>query len=583
MNKLKYGLILLLCFCTACEVEGGKRSTISSNSVIVNTSTNSVNSSFTSFSTSSSTIISTSTGLPFTSLEFINAVNSIIVDENAGESISNAFALFDALSEWDYPEVLEAYDKLCKYEDEYNILINIRQKITLFVEKVLAFPEQITLEDEYLIVRAEDSYSKLDEELKAYPEVIEAYNTLIAVREEYNVLKEEAMLKKDQADAANFLLLVEAIPEISSLTYSHYFQITRAIEGYEELSDRAKTFEGITEAYAKLENAKQTINIQDGANLFDINIIHKATNWECMLDIQGIDEEHKVTGQNKVFNLMVYENGTPVAESAILKWGDAPVATSYTRSNGIHSFSFTIKKAYSLDNNYNLEFIIKTNKEEAYAISIKYMVDKRFTCYGYTSEQFFKNQLERRAESLFPEDYTQENWEAVQALLTEGKEVLLTAINDEHSKMIVNQYYHAMTGIERIFTTLSGAKVIEVSSKEEQIGNMLDGKTGTSWQATSTINGYIVIDLGAEYSMVGMSIMWQNSNAKDYTIKFSNSNSDWDSIDPVYSFDNGLVGDRTDEVRFPATSGRFIRIDMGKSTTNYGFRIFEIYLYQARA
>ena len=184
---------------------------------------------------------------------------------------------------------------------------------------------------------------------------------------------------------------------------------------------------------------------------------------------------------------------------------------------------------------------------------------------------------------MLPEDYTQENWEVVQALLTEGKEVLLTAINDEHSKMIVNQYYHAMTGIERIFTTLSGAKVIEVSSKEEQIGNILDGKTGTSWQATSTMNGYIVIDLGAEYSMVGMSIMWQNSNAKDYTIKFSNSNSDWDSIDPVYSFDNGLVGDRTDEVRFPATSGRFIRIDMGKSTTNYGFRIFEIYLYQARA
>ena len=321
MNKLKYGLIFLLCFCTACEVEGGKRSTSNSNSVIVNTSTNSVNSSFTSFSTSSSTIISTSTGLPFTSREFINAVNSIIVDENAGESISNAFALFDALSEWDYPEVLETYNKLCKYEDEYNILINIRQKITLFVEKVLTLPEQITLEDEYLIVRAEDSYSKLDEELISYPEVIEAYNTLIAVREEYNVLKEEAMLKKDQADAANFLLLVEAIPEISSLTYSHYFQITRAIEGYEELSDRAKTFEGIPEAYAKLENAKQTINIQDGANLFDINIIHKSTNWECMLDIQGIDEEHKVTGQKKVFNLMVYENGTPVAESAILKWG----------------------------------------------------------------------------------------------------------------------------------------------------------------------------------------------------------------------------------------------------------------------
>ena len=580
MKKLKYVLLLLLCFSTACEVEGGRRSTSSSSSNVIINSSNSIDNS-NNLSSSSSTFISTSTGLPSTSREFIEAVNAInLDDENVGEVISNAFALFDALEEWDYPEVLEAYNRLCEYEDEYNKMASIRQKINLFIEKVVALPEEITLNDEYLIVRAEDSYSKLDEELQEYPEVIEAYNKMVSAREVYNALLDEALLKKDEEDAAKFLTLVNAIPEVSALNYSNYFQIVEALEYYDELSERARTYEGVSDAYIALESAKSSINVMDGTNLFDINIIHKGTNWECMLDIQGINDEYKVTGQNKVFELMVYENGAPIAESAILKWGDAPVATSYTRSNGLHSFSFTIKKSYNIANNYRLQFIIKTNKNEAYAISILYMVDKTFTCYGYTSEEFFQRQLERRVSSFIREDYTDENWAKMEALLAEGKEALLSAINDEHSKMLISQYYQEMTKVERVFTELKGAQVIEVSSKEEQIGNMLDGKTGTSWQATTTTNGYIVIDLGAEYSMVGMSIMWQNSNAKDYTVKLSSTNSDWDNVDPVYSFDTGIAGDRTDEVRFNATTGRYIRIDMGKSTTNYGFRIFEIYLYQ---
>ena len=579
MKKMKILPLLLVCLMMACDVEGGKRSTSSSN-IIVNSTSNSVGNISTDTSISSSSV-SISTGLPQTSQNFIDFVNSIVVDEKAGESITFAFELFDALVEWDYPEVLEAYNRLCEMEEEYNNIVSVIQKINLYVEKVNVLPEEITLNDEYLIIRTEDSYSKLDEELKEYTEVISAYEKMVAAREKYDLLVEEALLKQDEEAVAGFLAMVASIPE-NSLTYSHYFPIKGAIEAYAELSDRAKTYEGVEEAYNKLVVAKEQVNVQDGSGLFDINIIHKATNYECMLDIQGIDEQHKVTGQNKVFNLMVYENEIAIPESAILKWGDAPVATSYTRSNGIHSFSFTIKKSYKVDNKYTLDFIIKTNNNELYAVTIRYMVDKSFTCYGYTTDDFYQNQLDRRVESLIEDDYSEENWARVNELADECREVLKTAINDEHSKMLISQYYQEITKVERIFTELTGAQVIEVSSKPEQIGNMLDGKTGTSWQATSTVKGYIIIDMQATYSLVGMSIMWQNSNAKNYTIKFSDTNDNWDDIEPTYSFDNGKSGDRTDEVRFASTSGRYIRIDMGVSTTNYGFRIFEIYLYQER-
>ena len=51
-------------------------------------------------------------------------MNGIILDINAGEAISNAFGLWDLLVDWDYPEVLEAYDKLISIEEEYNLLVS---------------------------------------------------------------------------------------------------------------------------------------------------------------------------------------------------------------------------------------------------------------------------------------------------------------------------------------------------------------------------------------------------------------------------------------------------------------------------
>ena len=189
MKKIKKISILLLLLGlfsnVACEVEGGRRSTSTSSSslVVSSSSVSSMMPSNSSTSTSSSSSSSISTGLPLASQEFIDMVEGIVVDENAGEAISNAFLFFDNLEAWDYPEVLEAYNRLCAIEEEYNTLISKLEKINLYLEKVLALPEEITLEDEYLINRAEDSYAKLDEDLKTEPTIVEAYNKMVAARE----------------------------------------------------------------------------------------------------------------------------------------------------------------------------------------------------------------------------------------------------------------------------------------------------------------------------------------------------------------------------------------------------------------
>ena len=74
------------------------------------------------------------------------------------------------------------------------------------------------LEDEYLIIRAEDSYVKLDDTLKSDSEVIAGYEKMVAAREAYDALYEAAMAEKDAADVAAFLDFVNSLPEVENLT-----------------------------------------------------------------------------------------------------------------------------------------------------------------------------------------------------------------------------------------------------------------------------------------------------------------------------------------------------------------------------
>lgn len=574
-------LLVLLCINSGCEVEGKNSST--SENLFVSTSSSKIS------STTSSIIDLTSilpNGLPKISQEFIDAVNEIVVDVNAGFAIANAFTLFESLpgDTWDYPEVLEAYNKLCLYEEEYNLIVSERKKIDLFLEKVSAFPnrEDLTLNDEYLIIRAEDSYMKLSDELKSHPEVVSAYEVMLEYRELYEVMEANEIARKDEEDASLFLEFVNKIPD-TELAYSYYFVIEEGMNMYSLLSEEAKAKDGVEEAYSKLSNAHNLINIKDGNGLFDVTIIHKANNWEAMLDIQAKDEKHKVTGDNKVFEFKVFEDGVAINDASLLKWGDSPSNTSYTRTNGIHSFSFTVKKYYVKKSQYTMSFIIETDAGENYAISLYYLVEGLFTCNGYTENEFYYNQLNGRVSSLLEKDYTEEDWKIIQNLLVDGSEKIKNATDSEEIKTIFNQYYDEITNVEKNFTTIEGAQVIEISSVETSKDNILDNKTGTSWQAATTTNEYFIIDLGQEYSMLGLSIIWQNSNAKEYSIKISNENNNWDSIESSYTYLNGVSGDRTDEIRFDQNvSGRYIRIDMVVSTTQWGFRIYEIDIYKNR-
>ena len=75
---------------------------------------------------------------------------------------------------------------------------------------------------------------------------------------------------------------IYADPQFTYLKGNHEDMLVKtALDFYDELSDRARSYEGVETEYNRLYTAQQSIDVKDGTDLFDINIIHKGTNYEC--------------------------------------------------------------------------------------------------------------------------------------------------------------------------------------------------------------------------------------------------------------------------------------------------------------
>ena len=178
-------------------------------------------------------------------------------------------------------------------------------------------------------------------------------------------------------------------------------------------------------------------------------------------------------------------------------------------------------------------------------------------------------------------DYSNDNLAVLDELFNDGLLALENARTVENAKVISNQYYLKMTSVQKKYRLLENLKAIEGSSVTNSIGNIVDNNNSSSWQASSTKDEYVIIDLGDNYLVDGLSIIWEVANAKDYDVKVSKVNSNWQSVNPVYQFVNGVSGNRTDELRFNSVEGKYIRLELKTGSTQWGFRIYELDVYSS--
>lgn len=143
----------------------------------------------------------------------------------------------------------------------------------------------------------------------------------------------------------------------------------------------------------------------------------------------------------------------------------------------------------------------------------------------------------------------------------------------------------AIAGITIRFTdNFALYKPVKASSNKQPAGNALDGNPNTRWETDSSDPQWIMVDLGGQYAVSGVKIVWEGAAAKVYKIQVSASDSVW--IDPETEtgwIDACTVTDgKSSETRvlsFPAVTGRYVRLYGIERATTWGYSIFEFEVY----
>ena len=90
----------------------------------------------------------------------------------------------------------------------------------------------------------------------------------------------------------------------------------------------------------------------------------------------------------------------------------------------------------------------------------------------------------------------------------------------------------------------------------------VDGSPITSWQATSA-QASLVADLGQARTLAHATLSWDTSRATDYTLSVSTDGSTWRQVAAVA----GASGAGPDQLTFPATSARYLRLSITATST----------------
>lgn len=257
-NLLITLLLPLIIGVTSCTTEGGKNSSSkgndnSSSSVIINSSSSTS-------SPNKQSSVSTDIQLPSDALEFVNAVNSIALNQDAGYYINEAFGLYDSLENWNYPEVIDAFDKLLLLEELYNDYVKQNNAVESFIQRVDDIPYDLDISDERAIVLAEEAYAKLNDAQKEMLGVSQAYERLSDARNDFDILYAQTIEDAKNASAKGFTDLVDVIPEVSLITLNNGEAIEIALNHYETLSDDVKEMEIVIDAYERLLAAEARYN-----------------------------------------------------------------------------------------------------------------------------------------------------------------------------------------------------------------------------------------------------------------------------------------------------------------------------------
>jgi acyl-homoserine lactone acylase PvdQ len=123
---------------------------------------------------------------------------------------------------------------------------------------------------------------------------------------------------------------------------------------------------------------------------------------------------------------------------------------------------------------------------------------------------------------------------------------------------------------------LAAGKTVTASSTQSgyPAANAVDGNVSSRWASSWDDNQWLRIDLGSSRPVGHVSIRWESAYASSYRIETSADGATWTTAASVAAGHGGL-----ENVGFPVTTARYVRLYCLTRGTSYGFSTYEVEVY----
>ncbi len=104
--------------------------------------------------------------------------------------------------------------------------------------------------------------------------------------------------------------------------------------------------------------------------------------------------------------------------------------------------------------------------------------------------------------------------------------------------------------------------------------NAVDGNGSSRWSSAFSDPQWLMVDLGATYSISRVILNWEGAAGEAYEIQVSSDAQNWTTVAAIGGGNGGV-----DDLVFDIASGRYIRMYGTSRTTPYGYSLFEFEVY----
>ncbi|MFH1783271.1 MAG: discoidin domain-containing protein [bacterium] len=104
----------------------------------------------------------------------------------------------------------------------------------------------------------------------------------------------------------------------------------------------------------------------------------------------------------------------------------------------------------------------------------------------------------------------------------------------------------------------------------------IDGIGGTRWASAYEDEQWLLLDLGAPKKISTVIIKWEVACARKMSVLVSNDKSNWTEV-----YSGGGRGSKRHD--FEPVEARYVKLDLIKRATDWGFSIWDIFVYEAGA